>query len=55
MRKREIKKQLEKLTSMVERLEKLSIMILNSQKDSEKTDSATLLNEYLMGDSRNEN
>lgn len=52
---KELKKQLEKLTAKVERLEELSILILNQRATSEKTDSVALMNEYLMGETRNEN
>lgn len=52
---KEIKKQLEKLTAKVEKLEELSIMILNAGERKEKIDSTALMNEYLMGETTNEN
>ena len=52
---KEVKKQLEKLNAKMVRLEELSIMILNAREGKEKIDSAALLNEYLMGETRDEN
>lgn len=55
MRKKDIKKELEKIKSTSENIEKLSLKILSILGDESKTDSSALLEEYLMGDKRNEN
>ncbi len=55
MRNKEIKEELKKICTLLEKVQDLSILILNERQDNRKSDSATLLDEYLMGDNRNGN
>lgn len=55
MRKKEIINELKEIKNKLSKLERLTVMILKEQEHERKTDSTELLNEYLMGDRRNEN
>lgn len=55
MRRKEIMKELKEIKTKLTKLERLTVMVLKEQEHERNVDNAELLNEYLMGDYRNEN